>query len=150
MRIQSEYMSFNNRRTISSSYDFQAYLQHSERCFSQTALLWFEVLPDLSPVLRGLSWVLPDLSPALLDLSLALLDLLPALLDLSPALLDLSLALLGAPRCTQSSLRRSEVFPNLLQSLPWYSCTSHQRSQLLRRLAEMPSYSLILSWNWCI
>jgi hypothetical protein len=29
MRIQSEYMSFNNRWTISSSYDFQAHLPHS-------------------------------------------------------------------------------------------------------------------------
>jgi len=42
---------------ISSSYDFQAHQQHSQRrcCFSQTALLWFEVLPDMSPALPG-SW----------------------------------------------------------------------------------------------
>jgi len=35
----------------SSSYDFQAHLQRSQRrcCFSQTALLWFKMLPDLSP-----------------------------------------------------------------------------------------------------
>jgi len=45
MRIQSEWMSFNNCWTISTSYDFQAHLQHSKRkYFSQTALLWFEVL----------------------------------------------------------------------------------------------------------
>jgi len=33
--------------------------------FSQTALLWFEVLPDLSPVLPGLLLALPGLSPVL-------------------------------------------------------------------------------------
>jgi len=55
MRIQTEYMSFKNRWTISSSYDFQAHQQHSRRrcCVSQTALLWFEVLPDMSPALPG-------------------------------------------------------------------------------------------------
>jgi hypothetical protein len=72
MRIQSEYMSFNNRWTISSSYDFQVPLQHSQRCFSQPALLWFEVLPVLSPALWGLSSALPNLSSALPDLTLAL------------------------------------------------------------------------------
>jgi len=51
MRIQSEY----------SSYDFQAHQQHSQRrcCFSQTARLWFEVLPDMSPAFPGLSPALP-------------------------------------------------------------------------------------------
>ena len=34
-------------------------------------------------------------------------------------------------RCTQSSLWGSDVFPNLTQSLPWYTHTSHQRTQLL-------------------
>jgi len=55
MRIQTEYMSFNNRWTISSSYDFQAHLQRSQRwcCFCQTALLSFEVLPDQSLALPG-------------------------------------------------------------------------------------------------
>jgi len=40
MRIQTEYMSFKNRWTISSSYDFQAHQQCSQRrCrFSHTAL----------------------------------------------------------------------------------------------------------------
>jgi hypothetical protein len=54
-------MSFKNHWTISSSYDFQAHQQCSQRrCwFSQTALLWLEVLPDLSPVLPGLSPELP-------------------------------------------------------------------------------------------
>jgi len=48
-------MSFKNRWTIRSSYDFQEHQQCFQRrcCFSQTALLWFEVLPDLSPVLAG-------------------------------------------------------------------------------------------------
>jgi len=46
-------MSFNNCWTISSSYDFHVHQQHSQRrcCFSRTALLWFEVLPDMSPAL---------------------------------------------------------------------------------------------------
>ena len=40
---------------ISSSYDFQAHQQRSQRSwyFSQTALLSFKVLPDLSPALPG-------------------------------------------------------------------------------------------------
>ena len=38
---------------IGSSYEFQAHQQHSQRgcCFSQPALLRFEVLPVMSPVL---------------------------------------------------------------------------------------------------
>jgi hypothetical protein len=47
-------MSVKNRGTIRRSYDFQAYQKRSQRrCFSQTALLSFEVLPDLSPALPG-------------------------------------------------------------------------------------------------
>jgi len=43
------------------------------------------------------------------------------------------------PRCTQRSLRRSDVNPNISQSLPSYSCISHQRSQyLLHLLSEIP------------
>jgi len=55
MRIQPEYMSFKNHWTISSSYEFQAHQQRSQRrlIFSQTAPLWFEVLPDMSPELPG-------------------------------------------------------------------------------------------------
>jgi len=54
-------MSFKNRWTIGSSYDLEPHQQHSQRrcCFSQTALLWFEVLPDLSPALPGFSPALP-------------------------------------------------------------------------------------------
>jgi len=53
MRIQTENMSFKNRWTISSSKDFQVHQQCSQRrCwFSQTALLGFEELPDMSPAL---------------------------------------------------------------------------------------------------
>jgi hypothetical protein len=55
MRIQPEYMSFKNRCTISSSYEFQAHQQRSQRrcCFSQNALLWFEVLPDTHRFVAG-------------------------------------------------------------------------------------------------
>jgi len=55
MGIQTEYISFKNRWMISSSYDFQAHQQRSQRrcCISQTALLWFKMLPDLSPALPG-------------------------------------------------------------------------------------------------
>jgi len=61
MRIQTEYMSFKICWMISSCYDFQEHQQRSQRrcCFSQTALLWFEVLPDLSPALPGLLLALP-------------------------------------------------------------------------------------------
>jgi len=53
-------MSFKYRWTISSSYDFQSNQQHSQRRWgvSQTALLSFEVLPDLSLALPSL---LPEL-----------------------------------------------------------------------------------------
>jgi len=63
----------------------------------------------------------------------------------------------SAPRCFQACgwrslacLRRSEWFPNLSQSIEWYSWSSNQRSQWLWRPARMPSYRLILSWNWRI
>ena len=64
MGIQTECMSLKNRWTISSSYDFQAHQQHSQRScwFSRTAPLWFEVLPDLYPALPGLSLALPGAS----------------------------------------------------------------------------------------
>jgi len=66
-RIQSENMNFKYRWTISSGYDFQAHWQRSQRiyCFSQNALLWFEVLPDLSSVLPVMSSALADFTPRL-------------------------------------------------------------------------------------
>jgi len=61
-------MSFKNRCTISSSYEFQAHQQRSQRrcCFSQNALLWFEVLPDAHRFVAGAprcSAMQRDLSP---------------------------------------------------------------------------------------
>ena len=104
MRIQTECMCSKNCWTISCSYDFQAHQQRSQRrcCFSQTALLWFEVLPDMSlglpgllPGLPGLSQGLPGLSPGLSGLSPGLLGLSHGHSDLSPGLSDLSPGLLG-------------------------------------------------------
>ena len=61
MRIVTEYMSFKHRWTISSSYHFQEQQQSSQRrcCFSQTAILWCKVLPELLPALPGLPPALP-------------------------------------------------------------------------------------------
>ena len=61
-------MSFKNLCTISSSYEFQAHQQRSQRrcCFSQNALLWFEVLPDAHRFVAGAprcSAMERDLSP---------------------------------------------------------------------------------------
>ena len=57
MRKQTEYMSFKNRSTISSSYDFQKYQQCSDRRsrFSQTGLQWFKMFLGLFQVLPGTS-----------------------------------------------------------------------------------------------
>jgi len=117
MTLQTDYMSFEHRWTISSGYNFQANQQWSQRwwCFSQMDLLWFMVLSNLLQVLRGVLLTLP-----------------------------------GARRCTQSSYQWSKIFPNLSQSLPWYFCTSHHWSKLLRSPVGMPSEGLILSWNNCI
>jgi hypothetical protein len=81
MRIQTEYMSLNNCWTRSSSNDFQAHQQSYLRrcCFSQTAILWFEVLPDMLPADPGLSPVHPGLSPVYPGLSLVRPVLWPAL-----------------------------------------------------------------------
>jgi len=145
-----------SRRTSNVPKDdvFPRLLYSDSMCFQ--ACRWrSQVLQGLLSALPGLSSALPDLSSALPDMSSALPGLLPALPHLSPALADFSPALPdllptlpGAPRCTQSSLQCSEVFSNISQSLPWQSCTSQQRSQLLRKPARMPSYGLILSWNW--
>jgi len=153
MRVQTEYMSFNDRWMISQSYDIKAHQQRSKttRCFSQTATKWFEVRPDLSLALQGMSSVHPDLLSAHTDLSsahpdlssvhpnlsLAHPDMSSAHCDLSTAHPDLSPAHPGAPKWTQCSPLHSEVFPDLSQSLPWYTCTSNQKSQLLRRPAGL-------------
>jgi len=55
MRIQTEYMSFKNHWTISSSNDIQVHQQRSRRrcCFSQTAIQRFPVLPGSMRALPG-------------------------------------------------------------------------------------------------
>ena len=95
MRIQTEYMSFKNCWMISSSYDFQAHQQCSQRrwCFSQTAVLWFEVLPDMSPALPDLPWALPG----------------------APKVLS------GAPRCSQTYHNHSYGTPVPVIRDPSYS-----------------------------
>jgi len=103
-------MSVNNRWMVSSRYDFQAHQQRSQRrCFTQTALLWVEVLPDWSPSILDLSSALPVLSPALPDLSPALPGISPALPG-APRLLDGTPRLVaGAPRCSQVHPKFSPV-----------------------------------------
>ena len=81
-----------------------------------------------SQVLPGLSSVFPDLLSAFPDLS-------SVLAGLSLALPDLLAALSGAPRWTQWSHRRFKVFSKWSQSLPWYSCTSHQGLESHQRLS---------------
>jgi len=159
--MQTEYMSFKNCWTISSSYDFQAHcnvpkdvsfprlLYRDSRCF-QSCRWRTQVLPGVSSALPDLSSELPDWVLALPDLSSALPDLSSMLPDLSSALLGFSPALPGAPRCTQCSLQCFEVFWNLSQLLEWHSSTSHQRSQAIWRPAAIPAYGRILSRNWRI
>jgi len=122
MRIQTEYMSIKNYSTISSSDDFQGHQHCSRRkcCFSQIALLWLEALPDLWSALKDAARILHG----------------------APRFVG------GSPKCTQCSLRPSEVVPNLSQSLPLPSCSCHQISQLLWRPNGMPSQGVIVSWNW--
>jgi len=136
MRIQKEYRSFNNRWTISTCYDFQVHLQHSKWYFAQPGLPWFELHPALLPEIRCRSSALSAVSLALPVMSMAHLDISPVLPH--------------GLRCTQSSLRCCIVFRNLSSLLPLSSWTRPVRSQLLLRPAGLPTYGLILSWNWCI
>ena len=117
-------MRFEVGWTISSSYDFPVHQQHSQRGCGFPRQLYCN-----SKCSQTCCWCSQGLPGMLL-----------ALPGFSPALP-------GAPRCTQSPLRCSIVCPNLSLSLPWYSSSSHWRFQLLRMPAEMPSHSLILSWN---
>jgi len=88
MKIQSEYFSFKNHSTISSSHDYQVHQRCPQRrcCCFQIALQWLEVLP-------GLLLALPDMSVAL-----------PAMSSVLP---DLSLVFTGAPRFVVSAPRCS-------------------------------------------
>jgi len=129
MRIQTEYLSFNNRWTISSSYDFQAHQQRSQRrChFSQTALLWFEVLRDMLPALPGLSLALPGA---------------PRLVIGSPRLVT------GAPSYSEG---RQEYPPRV-----WYSPEIDASKFTLHILSDTPGgfqwlkYILLLKRSWAV
>ena len=79
--------------------------QHSQRrcCFSQTALLLFEVLPDLLPAHRGLSSAHPDLSPARPDM----MQELPG----APR------RVVGALRCIAGAPTCSQVHPKFFPAL---------------------------------
>jgi len=116
MRIQTGCMSFKNCWTISSSYDFQAHQQRSQRrwCCSQTAVLWFQVLPDLSPVLLDLLSALPGLLSALPGL----LSALPGLLSALPGV---PTVLSGALRCSQTDHNHSHGTPVPVIRDPSYS-----------------------------
>jgi len=123
-------MSFKNRWTISSSYDFQAHQQRCQRrCFSRAGVLWFEVLPDWLPVCPGLSPALPGA---------------PRLVVSTPRLVA------GAPSYSDS---RQECPPRV-----WYSPEIHASKFTLHILSDTPGgfqwlkYILLmwfLSGAWC-
>jgi len=115
MRIQTEYISFKNCWRISSSCNFQAHLQRSQRCrLSQTALQRFNVL-------LGLSLVLPGISPALPGVSTPLPGVSPALPGVSPALLSAPKHFAGTPRCSHTYYNHSHHTPVLVIRDPSYS-----------------------------
>ena len=99
-------MSFKNRWTICSGYDFQAHQQHSQQriCFSQTALSWFDMLPGLSSAFQVFWRALPGVSPVLPGVS----PVLPG----APRLVA------GAPRCYQACHRRTQACCRRSQALP--------------------------------
>jgi len=146
MRIETKYLRFENRSTISSTYDFYVTQHHSDRrcCVSQTTLQWFEVLLGRLQALQGVPRFVVSSARIVIDAS----GLDVGTPRCSKACHQRFHLLAGAPRCTQSLLRPTEVFSNLLQSLPLYCCMRHQSFQLLRRPAGMPSQGLILSWIW--
>jgi len=83
---------------------------------SQTALLWLEVLPGMLPALQGASK--------------RFIGTLRLIIGVSRFVLSSTRLVASSSRCFQCFLWCSKVFPNLSQSLPWFSCTSHWRSQL--------------------
>jgi len=139
MRLQTEYMSIKNCCMISSSDDFQAHQQHPQRrcCFSQTALLWFEVLPDLSLPLPGLSLAHPGLSPPHPGVSPVYLGLLPAHQGLSLAHPGAPRLLVGTPRPVASAPRysdsRQECPPRV-----WYSPEIYASKFTLHIFSDTP------------
>jgi hypothetical protein len=125
-------MSFNNRWTISSSNDFQAHQQSSLRrcCFSQTAILWFEVLPDMLPAHPGLSPVHPCLSPAYPGLSLAHPVLSPALPGAPSLVVRAPRVVVHAPSYSEG---RQECPP-----IVWYSPELDASKFTLHILSDTP------------
>jgi len=103
MRIQTEYLSFKTRWMISSSYDFQAHQQCSQRrChFSQTVLQWFEVLPSWSLALPG--------APRFVVGAPRHVICAPRLLVSAPRLVA------GAPRCSQVHPKFSPALRGVLK-----------------------------------
>jgi len=150
-----EYMSFKNRWTITRTYDFQVHQHRSQGkcCVSQSAQLWFEVLPDLSPALPGLWSALPGLMSVLQGLSLAL----PG----APKVFS------AAPRCSQTYhnhspdtpvpvIRYSNYFEGQLECPPrvWYSPDIDPSKLTLHILSDTPGRSqwlkdilLMLLWQ---
>jgi len=127
--------------TISTSFDIQAHLQRSKRgYFSQTMLLCFEVLSRL--VVRTPRYVIG--TPRLVIGPPRHVVSAPWLVVGARRLVT------STPRCSQACLWRSKVFSNLSQSLQWYFCRMHQKSQLLRWPARISSYSPTHFWNWPI
>ena len=102
-------MSFENCWTMSSSYDFQAHRQHSQRrCFSQTALQWFEVLPGMSPGLPG-----------------------------APMLFGASRLVIGTPRLEVSAPWHVVGAPRLVVGAPWCSQVHPKFSPVLRGVLKL-------------
>jgi len=56
----------------------------------------------------------------------------------------------AAPRCSQTYHNHFHGTPVPVIRDPSHFCTGYQRFQFLWRPARMPSYGLILTWNWGI
>jgi len=111
MRIQTENTSFKNGWMLRSCYDFQVYLQCSQRrcSLSQTALLWFKVLPDLLPALSDLLSVLPDAPKVVVGAPMIVVG--ASIIVVSTSILDVgtSILVMGAPRVVAGAPRCSDV-----------------------------------------
>jgi len=115
---------------ISSSYDFQTHLQRSQRwCHSQTALLWFDVLPGLLSAHPGFRSAHPGLSSGVPGA--------PRLVVVAPRFAP------GAPRCSQVHLKATASFQSTLEFdhpgiLVWQLSDTPRGSQ-------WPKYILLMS-----
>jgi len=102
MRIQTVFISFKNRWTISSSYNFQTHQQYSQDNVVFPWLLYCD--SRRSQVLPGLSSALPSMSSGLPDMS----SVLPGLWSALP----------GAPKVLSSTPRCSQICPNHSHGTP--------------------------------